>query len=310
LRACGARGTKRRDDRAPEAEETLMPRLPPITLHWLAGRSLAGRRVARSSVAGRSVVGRSVAGRRVAGALATLALACAGDAAALPTHVIVRAIARDAKFIGDSMGGVRVTLTDARTGRRLAQGVTAGGTGDTQKLVVAPRVRGQAVSTPDAARFDATVDIDAPTLVRAEAVGPLGKPGAEVTVSSMTWLLPGQTAEGDGWILEFPGLVVEPAWSVAGDGGLRIVAKVTLMCGCLIEPGGHWDAAAYEVRAQLLDQGLVVADAPLAPGGGASSFSGALRPPASGRFHLRVTARNQATGNTGVAELPIDAKGP
>lgn len=46
----------------------------------------------------------------------------AAPASAQPTHIVVRAIAKDAKFIGDSMGGVRITLSDAHSGRRLAQG--------------------------------------------------------------------------------------------------------------------------------------------------------------------------------------------
>ena len=44
------------------------------------------------------------------------------------------------------------------------------------------------------------LDIDKPTLVKAEARGPLGRPGAEITVSSMMWIIPGRNVLGDGWV--------------------------------------------------------------------------------------------------------------
>ncbi|MDR3507463.1 MAG: hypothetical protein P4L64_06155 [Caulobacteraceae bacterium] len=234
-----------------------------------------------------------------------LAVLSAQSAAAEPTHVVVRALAKDAKFIGDSMGGVDITLTDAASGGALAHGITAGATGDTKRIVVEPRVRGQALSTPEAARFDALVDIDRPTLVRAEARGPLGKPGAQITVTSTMWLLPGKAVEGDGWVLEFPGLVVEPVWTSAAPDSLRIGAKVTLMCGCPIEPGGHWDAAQYEVKAALFQGERAMGQATLTPDGSPSHFAGALGAPKLGVYRLLVTAHNAATGNTGVAEIPL-----
>jgi hypothetical protein len=241
------------------------------------------------------------------GVCAAALLIAATPAAAEPTHIVVRTIARDAKFIGDAMGGVEITLTDARSGKRLGRGLTAGGTGDTRRLIVEPRVRGKALATPEAARFETTIDIDRPTLVRAEARGPLGKPGAVITVASMMWLLPGQNLDGDGWVLELPGLVVEPAWTRGPDGALQIAAKVTLMCGCPIEPGGHWDASQYEVRAVLLASGdRPAGEAALAFAGKPSSFAGTIPAPKAGRYRLRVTAHNAATGNTGVAETGLD----
>jgi len=237
---------------------------------------------------------------------ATALLMTAGSAAAEPTHLVVRAIAKDAKFIGDAMGGVEITLTDAHSGKRLGHGLTTGGTGDTKRLIVEPRVRGQALATPEAARFEATVDIDKPTLVRAEARGPLGKPGAQITVSAEMWLLPGRDVAGDGWMLELPGLVVEPAWTGAANGDLQVSAKVTLMCGCPIEPGGHWDAGQYEIRAVLLAGDKPAgAEVALAYAGKPSSFAGTIPAAKPGRYRLRVTAHNAATGNTGVAEQAL-----
>ncbi|HEX6202874.1 MAG TPA: hypothetical protein VF100_07720, partial [Thermoanaerobaculia bacterium] len=62
---------------------------------------------------------------------ALLVAAAAAAAAAEETAVTVRVLSRDAKFVGSSMGGARVTIRDAETGTLLAEGVTAGSTGDT-----------------------------------------------------------------------------------------------------------------------------------------------------------------------------------
>ena len=169
----------------------------------------------------------------------TLAASLALPAApvlAEPTHVIVRAQAQDAKFIGDHMGGVQVTLTDARTGKVLAKGLTKGGTGDTPRIMKTPRTRGMGLTDPSAAGFEAVLDLKKPTLVRADAVGPVGKPDSAIKVSSTQWILPGRDIVGDGWVLNFPGLVIEPTTSVSPDGALRISAKVSLMCGSRLSP--------------------------------------------------------------------------
>ena len=169
-------------------------------------------------------------------ALAAALTLAASSALAEPTHVMVRAQAQDAKFIGDHMGGVQVTLTDARTGKVLAKGLTKGGTGDTPRIMKTPRTRGMGLTDPSAAGFEAVLDLKKPTLVRADAVGPVGKPDSAIKVSSTQWILPGRDIVGDGWVLNFPGLVIEPTTSVSPDGALRISAKVSLMCGSRLSP--------------------------------------------------------------------------
>ena len=53
---------------------------------------------------------------------------------AVQTKLVVRAKSKDAKFIGTKMGGAMVVIRDSETGRGLAEGLTAGGTGDLQIL--------------------------------------------------------------------------------------------------------------------------------------------------------------------------------
>jgi hypothetical protein len=237
--------------------------------------------------------------------LAAAIAALASAALAQPTHVMVRAQALDAKFIGTHMGGVQITLRDAATGAVLAKGVTAGGTGDTGTIMKRPRERGAPIAGGDTAGFDAVLDIAKPTLVSAEASGPLGKPASRIEVTSRQWVIPGRDVVGDGWVLTFPGLVVEPSAQPAPDGSLHVAAKVTLMCGCPIEPGGIWDAANYAVEASLLSGGRIIARTPLAFAGQASQFSGVFAASKPGRYVLRVVAADAKTPNAGMVETKV-----
>ena len=140
---------------------------------------------------------------------AALAL-LAGSAAAEETRIVVHVLSHDAKMIGSSMGGARVTIRDADTGELLAAGVTRGSTGDTEKLVVEPVRRGVPVSTPDAGRFAAALDLDVPTRIEIRAEGPLAQLQSTVSASRTLWLLPGKHLDaGDGVLLELSGFAVD-----------------------------------------------------------------------------------------------------
>jgi len=118
------------------------------------------------------------------------------------------------------------------------------------------------------------------------------------------WLLPGRSVDGDGWILTFPGLVVEPTWKTEA-GKLEVKAKVTLMCGCPIEPGGLWDAGRYKVEIALLGGATKSRPVSMNYAGEASVFEASLPMPPRGRYRLLVTASDASTPNVGVAEKPI-----
>lgn len=129
---------------------------------------------------------------------------------AAPTTVTVRAISRDAKVIGTLVGGARITIRDARSGRVLAEGVQLGGTGDTKTIMIEPHARNADIyGAGGAASFVATLDIDAPTPVVIEAEGPLGFPQAARRASKEILLLPGENIEGEGVLLEIHGFVID-----------------------------------------------------------------------------------------------------
>jgi hypothetical protein len=235
-----------------------------------------------------------------------LALALCSTAAADPTHIDVRVISKGAKFVGTSMGGVAITLRDADTGALLAEGVTAGGTGDTARIMQAQQRHHDPVATDDAAVFRATLDLSAPRRIEVTALGPLAQRQAAASVSSTMWVVPGRhVTGGDGWRLELPGFAVDvlapPAHQrVRGAGPVLVRANVVMMCGCPIEPGGLWDASRYQVRAIVSRNGATLRELPLAYAGETSQFAAELRDLEPGVYEVLVYAYDPANGNTGL----------
>ena len=235
----------------------------------------------------------------------------AGAAQPVPTRIVVRAVSHDAKAIGTAVGGARITIRDAATGAVLAEGVQQGGTGDTRRIVVEPRVRGARVyDTPGTAAFEATIPLERPTRVEVTAEGPLGYPDALQRASKTLWLVPGRHVTGDGIVLELHGFTVEilePGDAAAAAPGARVPvrARVNLLCGCPTEPGGLWDANRIQIVARLLRDGRVHAETPLAYAGEPSTYDGALVPEAEGTFELEVLAVDRERPNTGVARRTL-----
>jgi hypothetical protein len=233
-------------------------------------------------------------------------------AAAEPTEITVRVLSKDAKFVGSTMGGMRVTLRDAHTGEVLASGVTRGGTGDTRLLMHDGGGRRARLADDSAAKFAATLELDAPRLIEVEAYGPLAQPQAAHRVLASQWVVPGRgLSAGDGWVLELPGLVVDvlapPAPTVLPGGAtaVEVRANVTTMCGCPVEPKGLWDADALEIRAVVSRDGRTLARVPLAYAGATSQFAASVPLDGPGTYELLVYAYDPANGNTGLDRTTV-----
>ena len=242
--------------------------------------------------------------------LASALLSTAVPAAAEPTSVDVFVLSRDAKFIGSGVGGARVTIADATTGEVLAQGVTEGGTGDTD-LIMGERPHGASLIEGDPAGFATTLDLAAPRRVVVTAYGPLDYPQSANTVSATQWLLPGKSAGEQGWILELPGLIVNvhdtPALLTLDNDEARVPVRATvrMMCGCPLTPDGLWDSNEFEFHARVMQNGHEIASTPLTYAGQASEFQGELRLARSGSYRLSVHAHQPRTGNTGNIDQPL-----
>jgi hypothetical protein len=223
------------------------------------------------------------------------------------TKLDVRVLSKGAKFIGSSMGGVRVTIANADTGEVLASGKTSGSTGDTQLIMTNKAPHHAAVSSEGAAVFHAELDIDEPTRLVVRAYGPLAQRQAAGEVSATQWIIPGKDITGgDALRLEMPGFIVDvldpPSHvKLAGDTEkVRVAANVTMMCGCPIKPEGIWDANDYEVQAIIKRDGKPFTTVALQYAGETSQFATDLEVKGKGVYEVAVYAFDSSNGNTGV----------
>ena len=244
-------------------------------------------------------------------------VSAAGVSAAIaePTEIVIRVMAKDAKFIGTETGGAQVTLRDADTGEVLAQGLTAGATGNTPKIMTGGHARRDTLSDDASAKFATTLDIQHPRRITATATGPMILKEAAITVSSTQWVLPGKPVNGgDGWVLELPGFaitLIDPLPATVRLGGeaakLPLKVKITMQCGCPITPGGIWDAGKLEIAAQLERGGKSYPAMPLAYAGQPSTFAGEIAVAEPGKYTVEVYAYDPSNGNTGLVKFALTA---
>jgi len=127
----------------------------------------------------------------------------------IPTRVIVRVVSKDAKVVGSGVGGAFIRIKNVETGEILAEGKQLGGTGDTDRIMVQPRRRGEVLyGTSDAAFFQADLLLDKPTQVEIYTEAPLGFPHNIQKGSKTLTLIPGKHILGEGVVIQLNGLIV------------------------------------------------------------------------------------------------------
>ncbi|MEO6071939.1 MAG: hypothetical protein ABIP67_01455 [Burkholderiales bacterium] len=239
---------------------------------------------------------------------------CGSAAWATPTNIVIRILAKDAKFVGTDMGGVEITLRDAVSGEVLAQGLTEGATGSTPVIMKDGNARREILSDAKSAKFSVTLDLDRPRQIMVTATGPNTPKKSATTVSSTQWVIPGKSIDGgDGWVLELPGFVVtalNPVTEIDLSATRRIPirVKVTMMCGCPITPNGQWDANKFEIVAMLAQGGKNLQTVSLPYAGKPSEFGGDIDITGKGQYEMTIYAYDPANGNTGLDRFTVTVR--
>ncbi|KRG28930.1 hypothetical protein [Salegentibacter mishustinae] len=241
--------------------------------------------------------------------LLSVLLFCFGSLAAQETTVMVRALAKDAKFIGSSIGGAKIIVRNAETGAILDQGFTSGSTGDTKLILKTPQERYGSLTDEETAGFKAELDITEPIFIEIEAHAPFNKKQTRVVSSTQLWVIPGKNITGDGVVLEVPGFVVDilspqTHERIKSSEVVSLKANIVMMCGCPVTEGGTWDANQYEVKAILAAEGKESREIALKPTDKASTFE-AETSLDKGYYTITVYAFDPVTGNTGVDKTNI-----
>lgn len=217
-----------------------------------------------------------------------------------PTQLMIRAMANDAKFIGTSVGGVRVTVKDAETDQLLDEGWINGGTGDTGRLIKNPIQRGDVLTDENTAGYLATVDIDTPRLVKITLLGPYASRQSLQEASVTTWLIPGKHLLGDGIIIKMPGFIADGWTQVLQDGVVEFYLDASLLCGCPIKKNDLWDPKHYEAKAILMQDEKKIDEIPLSFTGPIGIFSAKTQLKESGHYKAILYVIDTKTGNVGV----------
>ncbi len=230
---------------------------------------------------------------------------------ATDTQIIVRAKAKDAKFVGSSLGGAYVIIKNKLTGEILAQGKTEGSTGNTDLIMKQAKERYTQLADDNTSKFLATIDIDVPTFIAVEVSSPLNNKQAQIHASTELWLIPGKHILGDGVVVEIPGFIVDvlaprthqyiSLEEVKGKPFL-LQANIVMMCGCTISKGGLWDSEKMEVAGLVKLDGKSYTEVPL-ENVGTNLFEGSLDIKKAGQYEVIIYAFDERTGNTGVDKV-------
>ncbi|MUP46210.1 hypothetical protein E0K83_10700 [Gramella sp. BOM4] len=225
------------------------------------------------------------------------------------TSVMIRAKAKDAKFIGSSIGGAKILVKDVLTGKILAEGLTQGSTGNTERIMRSDWKRNEPLSEESTAGFEAVLNIQEPTFITIEAYAPVNKKQAVVMSSTQLWAIPGKDITGDGVVLEIPGFVVDilspqTHERISESREIELKANVVMMCGCPVTKDGIWDANQYEVKAVITDENGEKSELFLEQKDKPSTFSARVNLQ-KGLYEVLIYAYDPVTGNTGLDRTNI-----
>lgn len=230
----------------------------------------------------------------------------------IETEVVVRVVAHSGMVMGDAVGGARITITDAVSGRLLASGIQTGEAGDQNQIMRTPRVMGEPrYSSRPSAAFRATLALDHPTLITIAAQGPLAYPDSMHRTSTTVLVLPGHDLSGDGIVLPLYGYIVRiesphPGQPLMAKDDVKLRASIRTLSGSLVRPHGDWDSRKIDIHGEVLIGGRVVERLQLFYAGSQSVFEAPFFVPlpadAPDGLTLRVIAADGTGINIGMGE--------
>ncbi|HLT93657.1 MAG TPA: hypothetical protein VKZ56_03805 [Membranihabitans sp.] len=227
------------------------------------------------------------------------------------TSVVVRVLAKDAKWIGNSMGGVEIAIKDLMTGELLAFGRTVGETGNTDLLVLQDKKRYGTLSTPGSAAFKANLTLHKPVFVEVTATFRSAYSGMPVSASQQRWLIPGKPLSDDGIVIELPGFAMRinhpmphQTVSLENKEEVRIDLFMIMLCGCPIESGGTWDSDSMEIEAMIYQDEKWIRNIPFTHRS-TNHFTADLSTLSIGSYQVFVSAYDPRSGNTGVEKIQV-----
>ncbi|WP_035658685.1 hypothetical protein [Flavobacterium seoulense] len=234
-----------------------------------------------------------------------------------PTKLTIRALAKDAKFIGTGIGGAYIIVKNHDTQEVLAKGYTAGTSGNTDLIVTKPKVRYERITDDKTAKFVAALNISEPLLVDIEAIAPFNRKSAAIKATTQVWVIPNKDILGDGIILEIPGFIVDILSPTAHEvisfdsnqkKEVTLKVNMVMMCGCVIQNDGIWNASNYDVDAIVRKEGVQIAKVKLLKTTEDNVFEVKIPMKESGNYELIVTAFDNKVYNTGVNKINFVVK--
>jgi len=231
-----------------------------------------------------------------------------GDIHAKDTDVLITVKSKDAKFIGTAAGGARIIIRNRDTGEVVADGITYGGTGDTDLIMADTVARDQTLVTEGSAKFQLTLDFWEPLPVTISASAPLGQPQSMVSVSQDMLLLPGKDyTSGNGIMLEIPGFSVDVTspqpnseFNHSPDVPVSLEANVMKLCGCKIAEDTPWNPERYLVEAHIYRDSFYIATFEMPYAGESGIYAQNIKIPLAGTYRLMVTAFDSVTKESGM----------
>ena len=234
-----------------------------------------------------------------------------------PTMVLVRVVAHGAMVLGREVGGARVMITDAASGRILATGLQQGEAGDQNQIMRTPHLMEEPIySSRPSAAFTTTLQLQTPTLVEISAEGPLAFPAALQRASKTLLLIPGQDLTHDGIVLHLSGYLVQierpkPRDALIAKDDVKLRASVRTLSGSLVRPHGDWDSRKIRIYGEVSIGDRVIERLQMFYDEGSRTFEAPFFVPPSKEvpdgITLRVIATDLSTGNSGMdqANYPV-----